>query len=39
MTNRSVPYAAPTRLADPSVLDAELMATVAAATRRNGTTR
>ncbi|SCF92107.1 enoyl-CoA hydratase/isomerase family protein [Streptomyces sp. Ncost-T10-10d] len=27
-------YAAPTRLADPSVLDAELMATVAAATRR-----
>ncbi|MGW0964382.1 enoyl-CoA hydratase/isomerase family protein [Streptomyces gelaticus] len=27
-------YAAPTRLADPAVLDAELMATVAAATRR-----
>ncbi|MEU2841550.1 enoyl-CoA hydratase/isomerase family protein [Streptomyces sp. NPDC007076] len=27
-------YTAPTRLADPSVLDAELMATVAAATRR-----
>ncbi|WP_299529918.1 enoyl-CoA hydratase/isomerase family protein [uncultured Streptomyces sp.] len=27
-------YAAPTRLADPSVLDAELMATVAATTRR-----